>query len=163
RNVRHAQRLDAVAEVPAAGVHAEGMPVREAHPGPEAPAPAPARRRGMIDLDVLARPEDERRPPARAGRGAEAHRLPHRRAAIVTERRMRRLALAQLGLAGGGDLLEIVEGAEILPTQAGRFELSLEERHRHRPDAIELTIQALLLERAHALDRHRLDLGIVVL
>ena len=85
RDVQHAERLDAVAEVPAAGVHAEGMRVGEAHPGPQPPAPAPARRRRVVDLEVLARPEDQRRPPAGAGRRARA--APPRSAARRGSRR----------------------------------------------------------------------------
>src|SRR5206468_2029321 len=87
-------RLDAVAEVPAAGVHAEGVRVGEAHAGPEPPAPAAARRGRVVHLQVLPRPQDERRTPAGAGGRPEPHARRERRTAAVTERGVLLLAPA---------------------------------------------------------------------
>src|SRR5262249_34460965 len=130
--------------------------------GPEAPAPAAARRRRVIDLEVLPRPQDERRPAARAGRRAEPHGRRHGRAAVVAEGRERLLARAELVLAGRRQPHEVVETPHVVAADAGGLELLLEERARGVPHAIELAREPCRLERAHALERHRLDGGVVI-
>jgi hypothetical protein len=116
----------------------------------------------VIDFEILPRPQDERRSAARAGGRAEPHRFARRRAAVVAKRRHGRLAVAQLGLDGGRNARQVVEPAQVLAPEARLLELPLEERNGQRPDAIELAGQTLGLQHAHALQRHRLDLGIVV-
>src|SRR5207249_8480657 len=111
--------LDAVAEVPAAGVHAEGVRVGEAHAGAEPPAPAAARRGGVVHLEVLPRPQDERRAPAGAGGGAEPHAGRERRAAIVAEGRVLLLAPAELRLRRRRDEGQVIEPAQVGATEAG--------------------------------------------
>src|SRR5207245_1958910 len=161
-NVQHAEHLDAVAEVPAAGIHPEGVGVGEAHAGAEPPAPAPARRGGVVDGEVLPGPEDERRAPARAGRGAEADAGLDRCAPVVAERRMLLLASAELVLHRRRDEREVVEAAEIGASETRRLELAAEERHRDRPHPVELAAEALGLQLPQALERHGLDVRIVV-
>ena len=107
-NVEHAETFDAVAEVPAAGVHAERVCVGEAHARPQAPTPAAARRCGVVDLEILARPQNQRRLAARARRRTETHGRTHRRAAVVAERRMLLLAAAQGVLQSRRDQAQIV-------------------------------------------------------
>src|SRR5438094_6146568 len=160
--VQHAERLDAVAEVPAAGVHAEGVRVGEAHAGAEPPAPAAARRGRVVHLQILPRPQDERRAPAGAGGRAEPHAGRERRAAVVAEGRVLLLALAELCLHRRRDAVQVVEPAEIGATEPGSLELAAEERHRDRPHAVELAGEALRLQPAEPLQRHRLDRGVVV-
>src|SRR5439155_1054311 len=55
-----------------------------------------------------------------------------------------------------------VEPAQVGATEPGGPKLSAEERHRNRPHAVELVGEALLLQPAEPLQRHRLDRGVVV-
>jgi hypothetical protein len=56
----------------------------------------------------------------------------------------------------------IVEPAQVGAAESCRLELALEERDRRGPDAIELAAEAFGLQQPHALERHRLDVRIVV-
>src|SRR5262249_14255059 len=58
--------------------------------------------------------------------------------------------------------MQVVQPTHVGARHAGALELPLEEGHGAVPDAVELAREPLGLERAHALDRHGLDLGIVV-
>src|SRR3989442_9647476 len=161
-DVPDAARPDAVAEVPAAGVHAEGVRVGEAHAGAEPPAPAAARRGRVVHLQILPRPQDERRAPAGAGGRAEPHARRERRTPVVTKGGVLLLAPAELRLHRRRDERQVVEPAQVGATEPGGLELSAEERHRDRPHAVELAGEPLLLQAAELPQRHPLDRGLVI-
>src|SRR5262249_37647685 len=145
----------------AAAVEAERVAVREAGARPQAPAPAAATHRFQVGGLVVARPQDDGRLAAGAGRAADAHALVERRAAVVAERGRRRLAGAQLVLPRGRNGAQLVERAHVARRQPGALELAGEERDRAVPDALHEPLQALELQRRDALARHRLHVGAV--
>ena len=126
------------------------MAVRQARAGAQAPAPAAAAHGLEVDRLIVSRPEDDRRLAAGAGRAADAHALVERRAAVVAERRVLRLAGAQVVLHRGRNGAQVVERADVARRQPGRLELAAEERDRPLPDALEQRLQALELQRRDA-------------
>src|SRR2546426_352102 len=82
-----------------------------------------AERRGVVDVEICACPQNQRRLATGAGRGAEPYRGAHRRAAIITERWMLFLTLSQLGLDRRRDQAKLVETANVCPLHAGTLEL----------------------------------------
>src|SRR5262249_1812972 len=157
RDVQHAQRLEPMAEVPAAAVEPERMGVRAAHPGPQPPAIAAAAGRLVVDLEIPSRPEDVGRPPARSGRGGDPHAVLQPAAPVVAEGRDVALARAQLVLDGDGNRGEVGERADVRRCQPRGLELPTEERDGSRPDALERASEALELELAEPVVGERLD------
>src|SRR2546426_753680 len=117
----------------------------EAHAGAEPPTPAAARRGRVVHLQILPRPQDERRAPAGAGGRTEPHAGRERRAAVVAEGRVLLLAPAELRLHRRRDQRQVVEPAQVGAAEPAGLELSAEERHRDRPHAVELAGEAPLL------------------
>src|SRR5262249_7346050 len=115
-----------------------------------------------IDGEVVRCPDDERRPPARAGRLTDPYPSRRLRAAIVTERRDRRLARSKIVLVDRREPRVVIEARHVTRVlYAGRLEMPAEERNRLSEYSLELSPEPRFLERAEAVARERLYLRIV--